>query len=269
MQKSKRLRVNRNKLPNIIGVGSPRCGTSTLYQLCSNTKDVAVCNPKEANYWGIHEKKYNPSGLSLDDYISMFPSKDSPFRIDITPVYLCNPVSRERIVQKLSGVKVIVNVRDPLERLFSHFKYFSDRRYSSVNHGYSIEDFDSFVRDAIDLFHNNNIPKNAWNNPGFILSHSLYHSGIKYFYDELGIERVLVLDFSDLSNEDIWPSQIANFLNLDAEQFKLPSTRINPSPSIEFQISDDNKKALNNIFHEDISKLDNLLGSSLIEKWNM
>ena len=74
------------KLPNVIGIGSGRCGTSYLFGLLREHDDFYVSPLKEVNYFGIKQAPFTRHGWSLDDYRLCFASQNSEKHIvEISP----------------------------------------------------------------------------------------------------------------------------------------------------------------------------------------
>ncbi len=105
------------RLPDFIGVGAPRSGTTWLAQLLNQHPEVYL----DPNFKEIHffDKNYQ-RGLAW--YSRFF--KDQPtHRIcgEFTPSYMNREANIQRIQHMNPHVKIIVNLRNPVKRAFSHY----------------------------------------------------------------------------------------------------------------------------------------------------
>ena len=112
-------------LPGFLIVGAQRCGTTTMARTLSQHPAVAnAAMHQEVHYF---DTRYN---RSLAWYRSHFPllararraaaALDvAPVGFDSSPYYMFHPLAPERILRDLPGAKLIVLLRDPVERTYS------------------------------------------------------------------------------------------------------------------------------------------------------
>src|SRR5688500_2769443 len=178
------------KLPNVIGIGSGRCGTSYLFGLLSGHPDFYVTPLKEVNYFGINQAPFTRRGWTIDDYRLCFASqKAEKYVAEISPVYIAYPPCIQQIGMALRPVQLIVTIRDPFARFLSHFHYHRSK------HGY--EDINRYTEEALKQY----VPGHfdfAWNTPVKALQLSLYTAGVKTAFQIAGRENVLILFYEDL-----------------------------------------------------------------------
>jgi tetratricopeptide (TPR) repeat protein len=105
--------------PDFIIIGSPRCGTTSLYKyITSHPKILAAAN-KEICFFSEHFNK----GFAW--YQAHFPPPiDSQHFLtgEATPTYLTHPLAAERLYGYLPKIKLIVILRNPGDRAFSHYQ---------------------------------------------------------------------------------------------------------------------------------------------------
>jgi hypothetical protein len=107
-------------LPNLLIIGAQRCGTSSLYKYLGRHPEIAPALRKETRYFTEYFDKGD------DWYRAHFPlHATSKGRIRVafeaTPDYLLDLRCSERAAGTLGECKVIVLLRDPVERAFSHY----------------------------------------------------------------------------------------------------------------------------------------------------
>ncbi|ASU86074.1 sulfotransferase [Nocardiopsis gilva YIM 90087] len=130
-QATRRTRV----LPTFLIVGAQRCGTTSLFKaLAQHPHVVGPVLRKGVHYF---DTAYERGG---DWYRGHFPTRgatrargDRP-RVEVgesSPYYLFHPLAAERIARDLPGVKVIVLLRDPVERAYSAHSHERARGFES------------------------------------------------------------------------------------------------------------------------------------------
>lgn len=106
--------------PNFIIIGAARSGTTSLFKYLESHPDIFMSEIKEINFFS-NEKYWK---LGFDWYCEHF-SGATQFRIgEASTSYTCFPhLSNvpERIHSFLPGLKMIYVVRDPIDRLISHY----------------------------------------------------------------------------------------------------------------------------------------------------
>ena len=109
-------------LPDFVIIGAMKCGTSALYANLSQHQHVERAAKKELNYFDAHFDK------GVEWYRSQFPSprwKDGRRSItgEATPNYLPHPSVPERMAQQLPQARLIVLLRNPIDRAYSHYHH--------------------------------------------------------------------------------------------------------------------------------------------------
>ena len=127
------------KLPDFLVIGVQKGGTRFLYHCLSQHPGITLPFDKEVHFFDRDFKK------GINWYKAFFPLKlfsKSKIAGEITPRYIMNPDAPERSHTVLPNARIIVLLRDPIERAHSHFQM--TRRV------YELEmDFQEFVHKAI------------------------------------------------------------------------------------------------------------------------
>ena len=108
-------------LPNLIIIGAPKAGTSSLHSYLQQHPQVAMSIPKELSYFWRDDWREKRAW-----YESQFEFPDADLRVrgESTPFYTDYPFRLsvpERIHELVPDVKLIYMVRDPIERVLSHW----------------------------------------------------------------------------------------------------------------------------------------------------
>ncbi|MDX6449031.1 MAG: hypothetical protein QOD08_1494 [Gaiellaceae bacterium] len=105
-------------LPNLIVIGAAKCGTTSLHEYLDEHPEIAMSREKELRFF-VEEKNWP---LGAEWYAAQF--DDAPIRGESTPAYTAYPRYRgvpERMRDLIPAARFVYLVRDPIERIVSHF----------------------------------------------------------------------------------------------------------------------------------------------------
>jgi hypothetical protein len=120
---------------------------------------------------------------------------DGQLRLDATPTYVWSPLVPERIFQDNPNAKMIVCLRNPIDRAFSHFWHL--KKKGLINY-----DFDD-VLSSYDVF-------STWLEPG------LFGRNLEKYVELFSRGQIFLLDFDELSNEpERMLSEVFRFFGVD------------------------------------------------------
>ena len=120
-----RLTASARMTPSFLTVGAQRCGTTSMYKTLSQHPMVlpAVLH-KGAHYFDTgygHGPAWYRGHFPL--HVTARRAAPAPDRLPITgessPYYMFHPLAGQRIAADLPGVKLVVLLRDPVERAYS------------------------------------------------------------------------------------------------------------------------------------------------------
>jgi Sulfotransferase domain len=226
--------------PDFLIAGGNRCGTTSLHRAL--IEHWLVAPPvwhKSVNYFDVNYTK------GPDWYRGHFPvraiSRQRTGQRDLEPLvmeasgyYLDHPFAIQRIAHDLPGVKVIIMLRDPVERAHSAHRH-------NLARGFDIVSFD----EAIDLEPERNagerekMAKDAsyasWPDRHFsFVRRGQYVDRLEVFFELLGRENVHVLFTERFSTDPVREySRVLDFLELPEYLPKAGFGRWNPSPPAE------------------------------------
>jgi len=190
-------------------VGAPKAGTTSLYKYLNQHQDVVMSSVKEPNYFSKEELEsqdlYYASKNITDekDYHSLFQANGEKKKLGEASVsYLFYPKVSKRIFTYNKDAKIIIILRNPVDRAYSHYKM--DFRLGFVN------------RDFEDLVLNNNQEGSLFYQQYIDLG--LYHLQVKSYIDEFGSTNVCVMFYEDLKKDRAtFVNNIFSFLNLKSD----------------------------------------------------
>jgi len=122
-------------------IGVQRGGTTSLYNYLGQHPDVAPATTKEIHFFDHNFDK------GVDWYYDKFPSisknlKKGKFPItgEATPYYIFQPLVPERVFKTIPKVKLIVLLRNPIDRAFSHYNH-------AIREGHETLSFEDAIKD--------------------------------------------------------------------------------------------------------------------------
>ncbi len=131
-----RASAGRRILPGLLICGAQRCGTTSMYQALRQHPDVL----RPVGRKGVHYFDDVAYTRGLDWYRAHFPlaatahrrqrrNARAPLAFESSPYYLFHPDAARRIAADLPAVRVLVLLRDPVERAYSAYTHESARGY--------------------------------------------------------------------------------------------------------------------------------------------
>ncbi|NEQ36106.1 MAG: hypothetical protein F6K40_07340 [Okeania sp. SIO3I5] len=121
--------------PNFIIIGAQKCGTTSLYKYLTKHPQILPATKKEVHFFDLNFDK----GMSW--YYSHFSQKETQNKIitgEASPYYIFHPHAPQRISQSLPDIKLIVLLRNPVDRAVSH--YYHNRQFRKLREPLSFEE---------------------------------------------------------------------------------------------------------------------------------
>lgn len=181
-----------NRLPNFLYVGPDKAGSSWLHEILLGHPDVYLTPAKDLYFFD----RYYDRGLAW--YASQFrDARDERVVGEVCQDYLFHPEAAARIHETLGPVRIMVSLRDPVERAWSSYLYMR-------KHGIGPSTFGEALRSRPEL-----------------LDHGRYATGLDRFLQLWPREMVHVALFDDLAADpQAFIDSVTGFLEID----RLPLT---------------------------------------------
>jgi hypothetical protein len=126
----------REPRPDAIIIGAPKAGTSALHAALARHPQIHASAVKEPKYYLCTDAPPPAYGGPGDahsqqewvwrrrDYATLFQAAPpGSVRLESTPFYLSSRSARQRIADELPAVKLVVVVRDPIDRAYSNWMH--------------------------------------------------------------------------------------------------------------------------------------------------
>ncbi len=204
--------------PNFFIVGAAKSGTTTLYHHLKSHQQVYMSPVKEPNYFSTdinisefsnaykknttflkedYFKQTNLQEIQLsfvtreDHYLALFKNVKNEKAIgECSTSYLYSPVAAKNIYHFNPEAKIIIILRNPLYRTFSHY-------LMAVRYGFTALSFkDAIIKDM-------NKKEKGWGKSELFIELSLYFEQLKNYFKIFPKKQVQVLFFDELNNNPI------------------------------------------------------------------
>ena len=201
-------------MPNFIILGAAKSGTTALYHYLQQHPQIYLSPIKETEFFAFEGEELNFQGpkdmprlsiTTLEDYQAQFDGVEGETAIgEASPVYLYSSKAPERIHNYLPDAKLIVILRNPVERAYSQFLMFiRDNR----------EPLRDFMQ-AVDEEETRIAQNWAWG--WHYVRVGLYHQQLKRYFERYRREQIKVYLHEELkSNTDGVLRDIFDFLEVD------------------------------------------------------
>ncbi len=104
------------QFPSFFVVGPPRTGTSWLHQVLGK-RSILPDEVKETRFFDFHFHR------GTDWYRAHFRQSDGDAIVgEIAPTYFISSLARERLARTVPEARIVCIFRDPVERIFSHYR---------------------------------------------------------------------------------------------------------------------------------------------------
>ena len=168
-------------LPTFLIIGSQKAGTTSLYNVLKRHPQIFMPETKEINFF-FHEHLYKRGIEFYKQYFTNISKKCKAIG-EASPGYICHPEAPKRIKKYLPDVKLILTVRNPVDRAYSQYW---DNRCNLVES----RTFEERVTEA--LLDTDKLGKFGYFRRGLYITH------IKRFLKYFKREQLLILVFEDL-----------------------------------------------------------------------
>jgi len=108
--------------PTFLGIGSARCGSTWLYQALKQHPDICISTPKQIQFFNKCILTHGAAWYY--DHFKREGAAVAPVRGEITPFYSRLSESSVACVHRfLPDVRIVLTIRNPLDRIWSHLLY--------------------------------------------------------------------------------------------------------------------------------------------------
>ncbi len=208
-------------MPNFLVIGAAKAGTTSLYYYLKQHPEIYMPSSKtykETNFFALEGETLEYPGphgtfvmknciTELETYQSLFQVATNKKAIgEASPVYMYSEKAPHKIKHYIPDVKLIAILRDPVERAFSHYLFWTSQ-------GYEPDTDYNFIQAIKEE------PKRiqaGWSYQWHYIQMGFYYLQIKRYFDIFDSSQIKVYLYDDFKNNSLAVVQdIFRFLEVD------------------------------------------------------
>lgn len=201
------------KLPEFIIIGCTRSGTVALNKYLNQHTNIKMASRKEIHYFNkeIHYKQ------GIRWYKSFFPIKifnKKSISGEATPDYIHNPKVAKRIKKLNPNIKLIIVLRNPTDRAFSHYHYMKRTKRENLSFEDAIKNENDRIGKEKELkqYDGENFRRYSY------LDRGLYLEQIQHWEKFFSRNQILIVENNDLQKHvQSTTDNVVNFLGLEKQ----------------------------------------------------
>jgi len=195
--------------PNFFIVGAPKAGTTSLYNYLFEVSGVYMSSIKEPRYFNSNQEEVRQPSLrkyNKSEYLRLFKDVKNEKAIgEATPAYLRDTESAKRIHDQVPNAHIIILLRDPIKRAFSHY-------LMSIRRGVEKRTFSQIISETLAKRENG---IHSWN---IFLDTGLYTNQIKRYLEIFDKDKVMIIIFEEfIKQPKKTVKKVLEFLGIDEE----------------------------------------------------
>ncbi len=177
-------------IPNLFIVGAQKAGTTSLYKYLSQHPDVYMSPVKEPNFFSQVRPEQPSYGervvLEEGHYYALFQNAGNYSIVgEASPSYLWDINAPYRIKKANPKAKIIILLREPIDRAFSHY-------LMDVRRGIQREScYDALAGDYVR-------ERKGWGVSHLYVELGLYSEQIERYFNTFDSNQILILQFKEL-----------------------------------------------------------------------
>ncbi|MCC5897966.1 MAG: sulfotransferase domain-containing protein [Phormidium sp. BM_Day4_Bin.17] len=234
--------------PQFIIIGAAKSGTSALYSYLASHPNVLPAVVKEINFWSYRFQN------GLPWYQSHFPAISETIALqqglvtgEASPSYFAHPEAPQRLKQAYPNIRLIVSLRNPVERTISHY-------YDRVRRHQEVRPLAQAIDDSLSGNFNHPAEVKLAHN---YLQQSCYSDNLKAWYSHFDSRQIYVIKSEDLLDQPATTSQLSQYRKYNVGNYNSSISKLDRE-------SEDKVKAqLRDYFQEDTKQLQNIIGTVL------
>jgi hypothetical protein len=204
--------------PNLLIMGVPKAGTSSLYTWLASHPQALGSHVKETCFFADPDSHTFRADFNvrqgLEKYPTAFPKPQSGTRIlfEATPTYIYSQTALAHVPDLPSAPRCVFVVRDPASQILSLFGYFRDN-WDHIPATMSFSEFLVAVAEESHGFAGNELAARA-------LTYADYLPWLNCWHERLGPDRMMVCTFDRLRADPAGLMiELATFCGLDPSHF--------------------------------------------------
>ena len=162
-------------LPDTIFVGPPKTASTWIYECLHDHPQISVPENDNIDYFSANYHR------DIDWYLSELGDSSIGSVVDMSQGYFQSIKAPSRIVDTVPDADIVITIRNPMDRAFSHWWHGRGSKYHEYNFENIFNDYSKFV---------------WWARPGFYYEHT------SRFLDCFPDDQIHIVFFEDLVEDD-------------------------------------------------------------------
>lgn len=186
-------------LPNFLIIGAAKAGTSSLHYYLSQHPQIFMPDLKEPKFFALAGEELNfqnpdqainyDSITRLDEYKNLFKDVNGEIAVgEASPIYLYSEKAAHRIRRHIPDAKLIVILRNPIERAFSCYTHLRREGYETLSFEAALEMEEQRI-------------KNNWAHLWHYKQAGFYSKQLKPYLNLFERNQIKILLFDDLCKD--------------------------------------------------------------------
>lgn len=243
------MKLLKNKI-NFLIIGTQKGGTSALDHYLRQHPEIGMATKKEVHFFD-DEEQFLSSPVNYLNFEDQFDfSTQKKIYGEATPIYMYWNSSIKRIWEYNKNMQLIVILRNPIDRAFSHWNMEMNRQAETEDFMHCIKNEPSRVKEALPLQHR----VYSYVDRGF---YSKQLRPILQFFNRSQLHFIKYEEFE--KNQEHTLQQLFHFLNVDSENYNFQKEVINKTAYARV-ITKEESNYLLNAYIDDITEVENILG---------
>lgn len=248
--------------PNLFFIGAMRCGSTSINLMLDQHKDIFMSPIKEPRFFEAEVlrsmikddsakdseyKEFISKGKHriLEAYLELFNGAEQQKYLGESSHYIYSPSTAKLIKDFSPEARILISLRDPVDRLFSEYQLFKRR-------GKTYKNFKSFLNENAKVQQGK-----LYEKEGGRLNKGFYYDRLKVFLDVFGKENVKIIFFEDFSRDGkVVMNEVFSWLGLEMNQISEVHTQksgaIKQNPIFRFLL---NNRSLKRMLRRFVPKL--------------
>lgn len=250
------------RLPDFMIIGAQKSGTTAMFSFLAQHPQLAVNKLTSVHYFDLNYSK------SLCFYKRNFPLKwfsKNKLVGEYTPFYVFHPLAVERIGKDFPHMKLIILMRNPVDRAYSHYNMKCERGEETETFEKALELEESRTAGEVEKIKQDH-KYISWSYRAFTYKErGIYADQVERVYRYFPKDQVLILQSEQYFKNHLESiKQIYDFLGIsyfEPQNLNVRNKREYPKP-----MSEETRNALNSYFFDHNERLFKLIGKRF--SWN-
>lgn len=202
--------------PNFLIIGVQKGGTTSLYQYLLQHPQILGAATKEVHFFDLQWNQ------GTDWYLSQFPAGELANCLtgEASPYYIFHPLVAQRVWSFDPTLKIIVLLRNPVDRALSHYHHEVRWEFESLDLEAALEIEEERLAGELEKFQANPLYQSyAYQHYSYV-ARGRYAEQLEVWRSCFGADQMLILNSEKFyENPEVTLDRVVQFLGLPAHKF--------------------------------------------------